>query len=66
VTGAAGKDVEKEEYSSIGGRIANSYNHYGNQFVVSSENWSYYYWKIQQFLSWDYTQMMFQLVIMTN
>jgi hypothetical protein len=26
-----GQDVEKEEYSSIAGGIANWYNHYGNQ-----------------------------------
>jgi hypothetical protein len=32
VTADAGKDVEKEEYFSIAGGIANRYNHSGNQF----------------------------------
>jgi hypothetical protein len=35
----AGKDVEKEEHSSIGGGIANWYNYSGNQCGGSSENW---------------------------
>jgi hypothetical protein len=34
-----GKDVEKEEHSSIAGGIANWYNHSGNQSGGSSENW---------------------------
>jgi hypothetical protein len=38
VTEDAGEDVEKEEYSSIVGGIANWYNHCGNQSVTSSEN----------------------------
>jgi hypothetical protein len=36
----AGKDEEKEEYSSIAGGIASWYNHCGNQFSGSSENWT--------------------------
>jgi hypothetical protein len=40
VTADAGKDVEKEEHSSIAGRIASLYNHSGNQFGGFSENWS--------------------------
>jgi hypothetical protein len=40
VTADAGKDVEKEEHSSIGGEIASWYNHSGNQPGVSSENWT--------------------------
>jgi hypothetical protein len=36
----AGEDVEKEEHSSIAGRIASLYNHSGNQFGSSSENWT--------------------------
>jgi hypothetical protein len=40
VTADAGKDVEKEEHSSIAGRIASWYNHSGNQFGSSSENWT--------------------------
>jgi hypothetical protein len=34
----AGKDVEKEEYSSITGRIANRYIYSGNQSGDFSEN----------------------------
>ena len=34
-----GKDVEKENYSSIAGGIASLYNHSGNQYGGYSENW---------------------------
>jgi len=34
-----GKEVEKEEHSTIAGGTANWYNHSGNQFGGSSENW---------------------------
>jgi hypothetical protein len=34
------QDVEKEEDSSIAGGIASWYNHSGNQFGGSSENWT--------------------------
>jgi hypothetical protein len=37
VTADAGEDVEKEEHSSIAGRIASLYNHSRNQSGVSSE-----------------------------
>jgi len=37
VTTNAGKDVEKEEHSSIVGGIANWYNHSGNQYKGSSK-----------------------------
>ena len=40
VTADAGKDVEKEEHSSIVGGFASSYNHSGNQSGGSSENWT--------------------------
>jgi hypothetical protein len=40
VTADAGKDVEKEEYSSIVGGIASLYNHSGNQSGGSSEKWT--------------------------
>ena len=40
VTADAGKDVEKEEHSSIAGGITNWYNHSGNQFGGFSENWT--------------------------
>jgi hypothetical protein len=40
VTADAGQDVEKEEHSSIVGRIASLYNHSGNQSGGSSENWT--------------------------
>jgi hypothetical protein len=33
-----GKDVEKEEHSSIVGRIGSWYNHYGNNAGGSSES----------------------------
>ena len=40
VTADAGKDVEKKEHSSIAGGIASWYNHFGNQYGTSSENWT--------------------------
>ena len=39
VTAQAGKDMEKEEHSSIAGGLANWYNHFGTQSGGSSENW---------------------------
>jgi hypothetical protein len=39
VTADVGEDVEKEEHSSVAGGTANWYNHSGNQFGCSSENW---------------------------
>jgi hypothetical protein len=66
VTEDAGKDVEKEEHSSIAGGIASWYNYSRNQFDGSSENWTYYYTKIQQYHFWAYTQKIFQLVIRTH
>jgi hypothetical protein len=48
VTADAGKDVEKEEHSSIAGVIANWYNHSGNQFGIFLEHWTKSYQKIQQ------------------
>jgi hypothetical protein len=62
VTADAGKDVEKEEHSSTVGEIASLYNHSGNQSGGSSENWTWYYRRIPQYLSWAYIQKMFQLV----
>jgi hypothetical protein len=38
----ADADVEKEELSSIVSEIASWYNHSGNKFGSSSENWTYY------------------------
>jgi hypothetical protein len=38
VTADFGKDVEKEEHSSIAGGIPSWYNHSGNQSGSSSEN----------------------------
>jgi hypothetical protein len=46
----ADENVEKEEHSFIVGGITIWYNHSGNQFVGSSENWTYYYQKTQQYL----------------
>jgi hypothetical protein len=40
VTAGAGEDVEEEEYSSIAGGITSWYNHSGNQFGGSLENWT--------------------------
>ena len=40
VTADAGKDVEKEEHSSIVSGIASLYNHSGSQSEGSSENWT--------------------------
>jgi hypothetical protein len=40
VTVDAGKDMEKKEHSSLAGGIACWYNHSGNQFGDSSENWT--------------------------
>jgi hypothetical protein len=40
MTADAGEDVEKEEQSSIAGATASWYNHFGNQFGSSSENWT--------------------------
>jgi hypothetical protein len=39
VTTHVGEDVEKEEYSSIAGGIANWYNYSENQSGGSSEMW---------------------------
>jgi len=39
VTADAGEDVEKEEYSSIVGGIANWHNYSGDQSGGASENW---------------------------
>jgi hypothetical protein len=67
VTADAIEDVEKEEHSSIAGGIASLYNHSENQKSGGSlENWTQYYRKIQQFLSWACIQKMFQLVIKTH
>jgi hypothetical protein len=56
VTADAGEDVEKEEHSFIAGGIASWYNHTGNQFGSSSENWTYYYLRTQLYHSWAYIQ----------
>jgi hypothetical protein len=40
VTADAGKDVKKEEHSSIAGGIVSWCNHSGNQSGSSSENWT--------------------------
>ena len=40
VTTDFGEGVKKEEQSSIAGGIASWYNHSGNQFGGSSENWT--------------------------
>ena len=40
MTADAGVDVEKEEHSTIAGGTASWYNHSGNNFGRSSENWT--------------------------
>jgi hypothetical protein len=40
VTADAGKDMEKEEHSSLAGGTASLYNHFRNQFGGFSENWT--------------------------
>ena len=40
MTADGGKDVEKEEHSSIAGDIASWYNHSGNPSGGYSENWT--------------------------
>jgi hypothetical protein len=65
VTADAGEDMEKEEHSSIVGGIASLYNH-RNQSGGSSENWTWYYCRILQYLSWAYIQKMFLPVIRTH
>jgi hypothetical protein len=62
----AGEDAEKEAHSSIAGGIASWYNHSGNKFGSSSENWTWYYLRIQLHHSWAYTQKMLQHVIRTH
>jgi hypothetical protein len=39
MTADAGEVVEKDQHSSTAGGIASWYNHSGNQFGGSSENW---------------------------
>ena len=58
----AGEDVEKEQHSSTAGGIASLNNHSGNQYGGSLENWTQYYQRIPQYLSWAYTQKIPQLV----
>jgi hypothetical protein len=58
----AGKDVEKEEHSSIVGGIASLYSHAVIQSGGSSKNWRCYYLQIPQYHSWAYIQKMFQLI----
>jgi hypothetical protein len=65
VTADTGKDVEKKEHSSIAGGIASWYNHSGNQFGGSAENWTQYYLRTQQYYSWAYTQKIPQHEIRT-
>jgi hypothetical protein len=40
MTADTGEDVEKEKHSSIVGGITNWYYHSGNQYGISSENWT--------------------------
>ncbi|EDM09953.1 rCG44461 [Rattus norvegicus] len=51
-----GKDVEKDEHSSIVGEVANWYNYSGNQSGGSSENWVSNFLRTQLYISWEYTK----------
>jgi hypothetical protein len=66
VTADAGEDVEKEEHSSIVDGNANWNNPSGNQFGGYSENWTYYYLRVQLHHFWAYTQKILQHVIRTH
>jgi hypothetical protein len=66
VTTDSGGDVEKEEHSSIAGRNSSWCNHSGYQFGCSSENWTKFYLRTQQYHSWAYFQKMLQHVIRTH
>jgi hypothetical protein len=53
--------VKKEEHSSVAGRTASWYNHFGNQSGSSSENWREFYLKTQiyhYYIPKIYTQKM--------
>jgi hypothetical protein len=39
-TADAGEDVEKKEHSYIVAEVASLYNHSGNHYGTSSENWT--------------------------
>jgi hypothetical protein len=58
--------LRRSEVSTLWSSIFLSFYHSGNQSGLSSENCTQYYWNIQQFLSWAYTQKKFQLVIRTH
>jgi hypothetical protein len=58
MTADDGEDMQQEEHSSIAGVISSWYNHSGNQFGSSSDIWTQYYLRIQQYHSWAYTQKM--------
>jgi hypothetical protein len=66
VTADARQDVEKEKHSSIAGGTASWNNHSGNEFGSSSESWTKFYQKIQQYHFLAYTQKMLQHVIRTH
>jgi hypothetical protein len=51
VTGNSGKDVEKEEHSSLVGGIARWYYHSDNLSRGSTENWTWYYIRNQLYHS---------------
>ena len=54
----AWEHVQTEEVSSITRVSTNFYNHFGIKYGVFSGKWDSIYLKIQQFLSWAYTERM--------
>jgi hypothetical protein len=61
VAADAGRDVEKEHSFIVDG-IASCQNHSGNHVGGSSEIWTLYYLRLQQYHSWAYTQKVLQHV----
>jgi hypothetical protein len=66
VTADAGEDVEKEEHSSIAGGICKLVQPLWKSVWQFLRKLDIVFWKIQQYLSWAYTQKMFQLVRRTH
>jgi hypothetical protein len=66
VTADASEDAEQEEHSSIDGGSTNMYNHSGNHYGISSENWELIYHKTQLYHSWSYKVTFFPFFVYFN